>query len=80
MPDGSADAAEPGWRPLTGRIGAEAVGIDLREPVDDERLGFILDGLGALGSDGLEAAGDALIEHLTMLSPGASFGRRTLSR
>jgi DNA/RNA-binding domain of Phe-tRNA-synthetase-like protein len=41
---------------------------------------FILDGLGALGADGLEAAGDALIEHLTMLSPGASFGRRTLGR
>ncbi|MCA9505272.1 MAG: TauD/TfdA family dioxygenase [Myxococcales bacterium] len=40
---------EPGWRPLTGRIGAEAVGVDLRESLDDARLAFLRDGLDRYG-------------------------------
>jgi len=40
---------------------------------------FILDGLGALGVDGLRAAGEELIGNLTLLSPGATAVTRLLT-
>jgi len=39
---------------------------------------FILDGLAALGPDGLQAAGLELVTHLGRLSPGAQFATRLL--
>jgi DNA/RNA-binding domain of Phe-tRNA-synthetase-like protein len=41
---------------------------------------FILDALGALGSDGVSAAADALQTALEELSPAARFERRTIAR
>lgn len=41
---------------------------------------FILDGLGALGQDGLAAAGDELMSSLAGLSPGARFRTRLIAR
>jgi DNA/RNA-binding domain of Phe-tRNA-synthetase-like protein len=40
---------------------------------------FILDGLGALGADGLAAAGEELAGHLARLHPGAQLSQRLLS-
>jgi len=40
---------------------------------------FVLDGLGALGVDGLRAAADELIANLTRLSPGATAVTRLLT-
>jgi DNA/RNA-binding domain of Phe-tRNA-synthetase-like protein len=39
---------------------------------------FILDGLAALGADGLQAAGDDLAEHLTASNPGGTLTSRQL--
>ena len=39
---------------------------------------FVLDGLGALGEDGLRAAGERLVAHLTDLCPQAAFATRIL--
>jgi DNA/RNA-binding domain of Phe-tRNA-synthetase-like protein len=39
---------------------------------------FILDGLAALGADGLQAAGDDLAEHLTASNPGVTLTSRQL--
>lgn len=47
---------------------------------DTENAVFILDALGALGIDGVNTAADALQAALELLSPGARFARRTLSR
>ena len=42
------------------------------------RAVFVLDGLPAVGPDGLAAAADALAAHLALLSPGARLHRRQL--